>query len=308
MTEVSDAVLNHLLFHKSLISEQDAGERISSYMAMVQEIDQGHYLAVRDPVEKCIAAAFELVLEKQLNPWDINLAQFTRMYMEKVKDDGYVNFVTAGKLVSMAWSILKMQSEQVLSSAQPPQEEFAFADWNLDSMSYCEQGDFDFTQSVIGGRTVPLQEAIRREGKRAVTLMELMDAFDEAKVEAERHLQLVAMREKARNIRLEIPVGRIHSEDLFEDLDSTWTRITNFNGSPIPISDLWNGDAYDKVTIFTSVLFLANLQKIRLWQKKLPYGEIFVQRLTEEKELAAEEMTGLASAANKMAGKSEAVA
>ncbi len=41
MNDTYDAVLNHLLFHKSIISEQDGGERISKYMAMVQEIEQG---------------------------------------------------------------------------------------------------------------------------------------------------------------------------------------------------------------------------------------------------------------------------
>lgn len=308
MNDTYDAVLNHLLFHKSIISEQDGGERISKYMAMVQEIEQGHYLAVRDPMEKSIAAAFELVLDKQLNPWDINLAEFTRMYMEKVKDDGYVNFVTAGKLVSMAWSILKMQSEVVLTAAEPPLEEFPFAEWDLGLDAGVEPGDIDFTQAVIGGRVAPLQEAIRREGKRAVTLMELMDAFDEAKQEAERHLQLMALREQARKVRMTLPTANIHSEDLFEDLDSTWSRITKFNGSAIPITDLWDGDAFDRVTVFTSILFLANLQKIRIWQKKLPYGEIFVQRLAAEEELSGDELSGLSVAASRMAGKSEAVA
>lgn len=308
MNDAYDAVLGHLLFHKSLISEQDGGERISKYMAMVQEIEQCQHLAVRDPLEKSIAAAFELVLEKQMDPWDINLAEFTRMYLEKVKDDGYVNFVTAGKLVSMAWSILKMQSEKVLTSAEPPQDGFQFADWDMGLATMDYSGEADFTQSVIGGRVMPLQEAIRREGKRAVTLMELMDAFDEARQEAERHLQLAALREKARGMRMTIPSANIHSEDLFDDLDSTWSRITRFNGTPIPIADLWNGDSYDRVTVFTSILFLANLQKVRVWQKKLPYGEIFVQRITEQTELSSEELAGFASAATKMAGKSEAVA
>jgi segregation and condensation protein A len=308
VNETYDAVLGHLLFHKSLISEQDGGERISKYMSMLQEIELGQHLALRDPLEKSIAAAFELVLEKQMDPWDINLAEFTRMYMEKVKDDGYVNFVTAGKLVSMAWSILKMQSERVLTSAEPPQEEFPFADWDLGPTVYGEDGSTDFTQAVIGGRVTPLQEAIRRQGKRAVTLMELMDAFDEARQEAERHVKLMALREEARKVRMTLPRGNIHSEDLFEDLDSTWARITRFNGSPIPITNLWDGDSYDRVTVFTSVLFLAHLQRVRIWQKKLPYGEIFVQRLAEQTELSSEELAGFSPAAAKMAGRSEAVA
>ena len=308
MNDTYEAVLDHLLFHKSLISEQDGGERISRYMGMVKEIEQGQHLSLRDPLEKSMAAAFELVMEKQMDPWDINLGQFTKMYMDKVKDDGYVNFVTAGKLVSMAWSVLKMQSDQVLVSAEPPQEEFPFADWDLGMSSYEEPASLDFSSAVLGGRVTPLQEAIRREGRRAVTLMELMDAFDEARQDAERHLQLVALRESNSKVKAEIPGGRIHSEDLIEDLDSTWNRITQFDGSAIPLENLWNGSAWDRVTVFSSVLFLAHMQKIRIWQKKLPYGEILVQRLSEETELATDELTSLAVAASKTHVKSEAVA
>jgi len=293
MSETYEAILNHLLFHKALISEENGGEKISSYMNMVQEIEQGHYIAVRDPFEKSIAAAFELVLEKQMNPWDINLAEFTKMYMEKVKDDGYVNFVTAGKLVFMAWSILKMQSDEVLTAAEPPGEEFLFADWDLNLGFYEDAGDIDYNQIVLKGETKPLQEAIRRPGKRAVTLIELMSAFDEAKEEAERHLELMALRERASNIRAVIPRRNIHSDDLMEDLSSTWSRISEFDGAPIPLVDIYDGDIWDRITVFTSILFLANLQKIKIWQKKLPYGEILIQRLVEEDELTTEELSAI---------------
>ena len=63
MSETSQAILNHLLFHKSLISEQEGGERINRYLSMLGEIDQGMHVAVRDPFEMSVVAAFELVLE-----------------------------------------------------------------------------------------------------------------------------------------------------------------------------------------------------------------------------------------------------
>ncbi len=300
MNETYEAILNHLLFHKAIISEEDGGEHVSRYMSMLQEIEQGQHIAVRDPLEKSIAAAFELVLEKQMDPWDINLAEFTKLYMDKVKDDGYVNFVTAGKLVFMAWSILKMQSDEVLTSAEPQQpEEFPFADWDLNLDIYSEARDLDYNQVVIKGTATPLQEAIRRKGKRAVTLMELMDAFDDAREEAERHLQLVALREQISKIKPEMSAANIHSEDLLEDLRFTWDRISQHNGSPIPLVELYNGDVWDRVTVFTSILFLAKLQKVKIWQKKLPYGEIFLKRLTEDSEVMAEDLTGVESIVGK---------
>ena len=129
MTGYED-VLNHLMFHKALTADHESGERITRYLEMVHEIEGGHYLAVRDPMEKAIAAAFELVIAEQFDPWEIDLAAFTKLYLEKVRDDGVVNFVTAGKLVAMAWSILKMQSDGLLARAEPPaSQDWLFADW-----------------------------------------------------------------------------------------------------------------------------------------------------------------------------------
>ena len=284
MTQYED-VLNHLMFHKALTADHESGDRINRYMQMVREIEGGRYLAVRDPMEKAIAAAFELVIENQFNPWEIDLAAFTRLYMEKVRDDGVVNFVTAGKLVAMAWSILKMQSDALVAKADPPKpDEFFFSDWDLGLDVYDTPQQFDYTQVVLQGR-VPIQEAIRREGRRAVTLMELMQALDEARVEAARQLELAALREKMRPTTAKDFEKKVHGEDLNEDLAFTWSRILQFNGTPVPLRSLADRDPWERITVFVSVLFLAKMEKVSISQEDFPYGDIFVKRLSEEETL-----------------------
>jgi segregation and condensation protein A len=280
-------VLSHLMFHKALLNDHEGGERISRYMRMVQEIEQGHFLAVRDPMEKAIAAAFELVLEQEFNPWEIDLAAFTKLYLEKVRGDGVVNFVTAGKLVAMAWQILKMQSDELVAKAEPPKpQEFYFSDWDLGLDVYDSPEQFDYTQAVLRGK-VPLQEAIRREGKRAVTLMELMQAFDEARVEAELQLQMAALREKNRATVPKDFEKKVHGEDLNEDLALTWSRIVQHDGAAVPLEVLANHDAWDRVTVFISILFLAKMEKVTLMQENFPYGEIYVRRTSKDETIEA---------------------
>ena len=286
MTNYED-VLNHLMFHKALTADHESGSRITSYMEMVSQIESGHFLAVRDPLEKAIAAAFELVLEEQFNPWEIDLAAFTKLYLEKVRDDGVVNFVTAGKLVAMAWAILKMQSDALVAKAEPQKaDEWAFGDWDLGLGVYDSPEQFDYTQAVLQGR-VPIQEAIRREGRRAVTLMELMQALDEARVEAQRQLELAALREKARATAPKDFERKVHGEDLNEDLALTWSRILQCNGAPIPLESLTTHEPWDRVTVFVSVLFLAKMEKVALSQEDFPYGDILVKRLSSEETLEA---------------------
>lgn len=283
MKENYEAVLNHLLFHKSLISEENDSSRIDRYLHMVEEIDKGMHIVVDDPFEKSIAAAFELVIEHQFDPWDINLREFTKMYLKQVRKGSYVNFVVAGKLVLMAWSILKLQSEEVLVWAEPPreQEEYYFGDWDLDPMVYQEPEDLDFTHAVLNRPDPPIAKPVRTQNKRPVTLIELVDAFDEARKEAELQMKIRELRSEA---RVEVPHNfgeKVHKENLTEDISLTWTRLRNFNGQTVPLHNLYGHDIWDRVTVFVSILFLAMMKKVRIWQRKFPQGEIMVKTLVE---------------------------
>lgn len=283
MNEHYEAVLNHLLFHKSIISEDEDSERIDRYLHMVHDIDKGMHIVVEDPFEKSIAAAFELVIEHMFDPWDINLREFTKMYLKQVKKEGYVNFVVAGKLVLMAWSILKLQSEEVLTLADPPkqEEDNYFGDWELDPGVYQEPEDLDFTHAVMNRPNPPIHDPVRTQNQRPVTLIELVDAFDEARKEAELQIKINEMREKAKPERPMDFAEKVHKEDLNEDLILTWNRLCRFDGQPVPLQNLHDHDVWDRVTVFVSVLFLANMKKIKLWQRKFPYGDIMVKRLAE---------------------------
>jgi len=45
--------------------------------------------------------------------------------------------------------------------------------------------------------------------------------------------------------------------------------------------------------VFMSLLFLAHLEKVKLWQKDFPYGEIYVKRLSMTAELPMEELLAI---------------
>lgn len=290
MRENYEAVLNHLLFHKALISEQENGERIAKYLQMIDEINKGMHIACQDPVEKSLAAAFELVIESKFDPWDINLVEFTKMYLKKVKSDGDVNFVVAGRLVLMAWSILKLQSDEVLEDATPqlPAEDCFFSDWDVPPEFYQVPEDLDYTNAIMHTGINPLKKAVRRNPQRKVTLIELVDAFDEARRESECRAKVESLR-MANVEQKEVEFhSKIHKENLTEDMMLTWSRIRQFNGKAIPLHNLWDNDVWDRVTVFVSVLFLCMMNKVKLWQRRMPHGEIFVKSLAGEKMLTQE--------------------
>jgi hypothetical protein len=78
----------------------------------------------------------------------------------------------------------------------------------------------------------------------------------------------------------------MHKEDLEADITMTYSRICEFNGHPIPFSDICDSDHEDKVTTLISSLYLAERRKINIGQKEFPYGKILIENLRDKKDRA----------------------
>jgi segregation and condensation protein A len=221
-----------------------------------------------------VQLVFQLVLSNNFDPWDVNLMEFVRMYTKKMHADE-VNFIVAGKLVHMAWSILRMQSHEVLLLHERPEQfELVCADWDLDGTATEEPFHSDIVTDVPDG--VELAEAVRHHTSRPVSLVELLDAFDDAK----REVEVQMARQKARDVlraAQERFDGKAHSEDLEKDVEMTWDRILRCGNGPIALEDIIEGGKEDAVTVVVSLLFLSRAGKIALWQDELPYGQVFLE-------------------------------
>jgi len=280
------AVVNHLLFHKAILGHDEDGERLNRYMRLVEELGKGFYITVKDPFERSISIAFELTMLHHLDPWDIDLVRFSNAYLERMKQEKDIDLITAGRIIYMAWSVLKLQSDDVLfraeNDARAQPEEVFLADPEGDW--YVDDAAFEFTHLMIQHRTEsPIKELVWRKGKRPVTLLELVSAFEEAKHESEIQQTLAERRREMRRQNLLMRralVGRnYHKEDLESDIRVVWERINKHNGHPIPLSVLTSGDLNDRITTLISTLFLAKSRRVDLWQERFPYGEIFVKNL-----------------------------
>jgi segregation and condensation protein A len=281
-----ESVINHLMFYKSIISEEDSGQKISEYMELVRGLKEGEHLPIKDPFDKSIALTFELVIQNHLNPWDVDLLKFSTLYMDRMKHEQDVDFITAGRLMFMAWSVLKLQSEEVLANNQPkPQEQAVDSGWDPGASGDWMQTDasVDFTSAVLNRPEAPIQESVWRKGTRPVTLFELVGAFEEARKEAELQKVLAEERRKQRMLwegQKALKVGAMmHREDLQEDINTIWARIKPLEGQ-IPLAGLCpSGCDEERLTAFVSVLFLAFVNQVRVWQRDFPYGEIFVEKV-----------------------------
>lgn len=254
----------YFLFHKALTEDTESYARINGYMDILNKTGTGEKL--NDPADESIRAVFSLVLENGIDPWEIDLGEFVRLYSKKVAENNF-DMIVAGKLVLMAWKILRMQSEATRSRSDEPQEEDLF---DLDF-------SFEDEDDVMTVPEVSFREAYGREAVRPITMNELLDAFEEAREQTEIRLE----RER---VRIELGEktprkfdNKAHDEDDNRDVELVWDRIVRLGTGPIRIDELYTGNIMDNIRTFVSILHLVRDGRLDVRQDVLPRGEVYIE-------------------------------
>jgi segregation and condensation protein A len=290
--DAAEKVLRYLVFHRSLLGEaEDTSVLLERYLTLVQNLKEGVHLVIPDQFQKATALLFELVMEEEFDPWEIDLVKFTQSYLERVRADGAVNFAIAGRLVYMAWSILYLQSEAVLKTREPPPAVPDGAAGELVDDGYLPMLEtpeaVDVTSAVLGSSDPPpLLEMVRHPETRPVSLLELVRAFGEAEADARRATRLEELRDRLREEQRAPPEVLVHGDLPEHDLADTWeTALQHPTGEPFPLLSLWNPltGRDHLVAIFLAALFLARERSIELRQEVLGESSVLVVRLTDQR-------------------------
>jgi len=270
-------VLNHLLFHKAI---GEGGINIDKYLEILRGISEGDHLTMEDPRDRTTALVFELVIKESFNPWDIDLKRFAGSYLRRLNSD--LDFITAGRLIFMAYRILRLQSTELLESlSEPAEDEFddymEIEGWMEDDASYT------YTRKVVEMRKPPIEEAVMHRGDRPVTLFELMEAFNEAAQDSlemrEHNLRMKKERNRLarlRRINRKHVGDKIHDEDYKEVMKDVYNVLRNLGERKITFSQLVPNSSTDEITTFIALLFLNFDEKIEIRQKNFPLGEIII--------------------------------
>jgi segregation and condensation protein A len=288
--EAAERVLNYLIFHRSLHGEGDGqSPLLERYMALVQNLKEGVHVVIADPFDKALAMLFELVLDESFDPWEIDLGRFTELYLKRIREDGGVDFAVAGRLVFMAWSILWLQSREILANREPPPD-LADAGMGADDGFI---GDLatpeavDVTAAVLETpEAPPLEFMVRHHEARPVSLLELVSAFGEAEQEARRALRVQELRERLREEQRSPPEILVHGEIPERDVADFWdVAMSHPVGEPFPFLSLWRPEqGRDRlVATFLTALHLSRVQAVELRQEKIAETPLLVVRSVEER-------------------------
>jgi segregation and condensation protein A len=284
--ELDNDVINHLLFHKALIDETNDMIRINQYLELAKAAVTGESAAIEDPFDRSVYLAFDLVLNQNMNPWDIDLVGFSTMYLKRAKKEK-IDLMAAGRIIYMAWKVLRMQSDHLVVNMETKEDviEQGFGWEDIPTATWLANDDeYSYTNLLMKMPQSPLEEPLRRDSTRKVTLIELLSAFDEVRKESEQYKLLDQLRQEER-IQLEQKArkamkGSAHEDHLEEDVATVWERICQFPKKSMNFSELCEIDSpEERIKTFISILFLAYEKKIIVHQQKFPYGEIYIKTI-----------------------------
>ncbi|MDP8011257.1 MAG: segregation/condensation protein A [Thermoplasmata archaeon] len=244
-------------------------DQINYYLSILKDEKTNLYLSINDQNLKAIVVAFQLVLDENFNPMDIDLVKFTQLYLKKIKDENIFDFITAGKLVLMAWEILFKKSERILSIYTTKEEDY-YELWDpYDSVP--ENIDYsEITDTIIDSN--PFQEPVRRMEKRPVTLSELINALKDAIKDSETRMKENEEKKKIEEKYRILIKERLHQESIEDDIQEVWSRICEMEDEFYK-NQIEDGTKEDSIKVLISLLFLENSGKIIMEQNE-PFGPI----------------------------------
>lgn len=300
--EAAQRVLDYLIFHRALIDEPGTPPAVlERYLELVRKLKDGVHVVIDDPVQKATALLFELVMDEEFDPWEIDLVRFTQAYLQRVRAERRVDFAVAGRLVYMAWSILYLQSEEVLRHREEPSPaaDPAALDGGVEPLAddgylgeLTTPEAVDVTTAVLDATDPPLVEMVRHPETRPVSLLELVQAFGTAEEDARRALRLEELRERLREEQQAPPEVLVHGDIPERDLADAWELArAHAVGEPFPFLSLWRAQlGRDRlVALFLAALFLARERSVELHQETLGESPLELVRLLDARPARIEE-------------------
>ena len=277
-------ILDQLMSQEEEISE---AERYADRIMRIAQEDSAEHQVLSDPFDRSVALVLSLVKEEGMDPWNIDLSAFLKLFTQRVrKEAAGLDLPACGRLIRMSWEVLTQQAstlfDRVIAMDMEDEDEFFDFGWEAEY----DDEEFIFTSTVLEGSAdqhLPafFGERMRRDEGRPSTLGELLsalkDACDEAEILKAKEEYRKAHAEELKSM-LDNVGSRMHNEDMEGDIRRCWTamrKVTKELGEvKVPVEDVTNElekilldtygeipEGYDvesKITSFVAGLFLTH--------------------------------------------------
>lgn len=273
----------------------------------IAETEEAEHQTLIDPFDRSVALVLSLVREEELDPWNVDLSSFLKVFTLRVKNESSaLDLPACGRLIRLSWEVLHQQAAVLFDRVQFIEEE---ENWDQ-SLDFGWEADYDdeafhFTNTILQGEADDIlptlfDERVRRDEGRPVTLGELLSAFKDAADDAEA-LKLREENRIAHELELQTYLsdvgGRMHNEDLEGDIQRCWTALRQAclaaGDTKVPVKEVMVHlakvlettfgslpEGYDdeaKVASFIAGLFLTHRGFASITQEEVPDGVICLE-------------------------------
>ncbi|MCH1592042.1 MAG: hypothetical protein L7R66_03510 [Candidatus Thalassarchaeaceae archaeon] len=316
------SVLDGQAMRDDIVSRLLGGEpdlATSKYLDRISELagmEEAEHQFLIDPFDRSVALVFQMFQSTDLDPWDVDLSSFLEMFSSRIEDSENIDLPTCGRLIRMAWSILRNQASALIEKQERAFDFDEEDTWEFEGgwESDFDDADYNFSVGVLSGaadEVLPtiFEGRIHRDEGRPVTLGELLMGLQEAGrlAEEQRIRERIAQeRREALSTARERFKGSLHVEDLEGDLERTWHALRSRTMSKKEsvglheVSEELMGMALDsgvevgearaeaQVTALVSALFLTNRGYTELSQESGRNGKVSLVPLWDGNESFAE--------------------
>jgi hypothetical protein len=295
-----------------MIGETDL--KTSQYLDRLVELSQleeAEHQFLIEPFDRSVALVFQMFQSSDLDPWDVDLSAFLKMFNKRIDEAENIDLPTCGRLVRMAWAILRGQASTLIERQERSlleEEEEDTWDFHDTWETEFSDEDYNFSATVLSGQASDVlpsmfEGRIHRDEGRPVTLGELLMGLQAAgRLSEEQRLreQIAKERREAHERARAQFKGSLHVEDLEADLCRTWNvlRDRTVDGSGMvnlgEIVELLKQQSLEKgysddeasaeaqVTALVSSLFLTHRGYVDLTQEPGKNGLISLQNLHQD--------------------------
>ena len=199
-------------------------------------VEEAEHQFLIDPFDRSVALVFQMFHNTDLDPWDVDLYVFLELFNQRINESENIDLPTCGRLVRMAWSILRGQASSLLERQERSLiDEEVEETWDFEDSweSEFSDEDYNFSVGVLTGAAsdvlpTMLEGRIHREEGRPVTLGELLMGLQAAGrlSEEQKMREEIAKERREANEKARARFGgSLHVENLEDDLKRTWDAL-----------------------------------------------------------------------------------
>jgi chromatin segregation and condensation protein Rec8/ScpA/Scc1 (kleisin family) len=217
----------------------EADLETSQYLDRLVElslVEEAEHQFLIDPFDRSVALVFQMFQNSDLDPWDVDLSVFLELFNQRINHSENIDLPTCGRLVRMAWTILRGQASTLLERQERSLIDEEVEDsWDFEDSWETEfsDEDYNFSIGVLTGAASDVlpsmfEGRIHREEGRPVTLGELLMGLQAAgrlSEEQKMREQIAKERREANEKARARFGGSLHVENLEDDLKRTWDAL-----------------------------------------------------------------------------------